>query len=58
LNFNVVAKVFLGKNWKLLEKASYFNGTNAFGNATVGSVLGTYDNTAHTGDVTRTGACK
>ena len=57
LNFNVGAGVYLGKDWKLLEKASYFKGTNAFGNAIVGSVVGSYDDT-DTGDITPTGACK
>mmetsp|Transcript_14355 Transcript_14355/g.21571 ORF Transcript_14355/g.21571 Transcript_14355/m.21571 type:complete len:601 (-) Transcript_14355:144-1946(-) len=57
LNFNVGAGVFLGKDWNLLQEASYFSGTNAFGNAMVGSIVGTYDDT-DTGDVTPTGACK
>jgi hypothetical protein len=57
LNFNISAGVYLGKDWKLLEKASYFSGANAFGNQLIGNVVGSYDD-SDKGNLTPTGACK
>jgi hypothetical protein len=57
LHFNIGAGVYMGKDFEVIEEASYFTGMNAYGNHLMGSVMGSYDN-ADVGDLTPSGACK
>jgi hypothetical protein len=43
LVFNKSAGVFFGKDFNVVASATAFEGTNAFSNALIGSVVGTYD---------------
>mmetsp|Transcript_27566 Transcript_27566/g.58252 ORF Transcript_27566/g.58252 Transcript_27566/m.58252 type:complete len:588 (+) Transcript_27566:103-1866(+) len=57
LQFDQSASVYLGKNFNLIEGATYFGGENAFGNELIGEVIGSYDD-ADTDDLTPAGVCK
>jgi len=57
VSFDKSATVGIGKSMEVVNEASFFHGTNAFGNPLLGALTGSYDN-ADLGDVTPAGTCK
>ncbi len=58
LKFNQGATIGLGKGTEVTSPATYFSGTNAFGNDLVGSIIGDYDTDKGLNDLTPNGFCK
>jgi hypothetical protein len=57
LQFNKAATIGLSKGMAVAAEASFFTGSNAFGNSLLGTVVGSYDD-ADLADTTPNGFCK
>jgi len=56
-SFDKSATVGMGVDMQVATEASFFKGTNAYGNSLLGAVMGSYDR-ADLGNTTPTGTCK